>query len=66
MSKQGGLGTTVRITFLILMGALVLFLGIIFLIVFVPVVGWYLWQLLDENRALKARLAALEGPKKPD
>jgi hypothetical protein len=48
------------------MGALVLFLGIIFLIVFVPLVGWYLWQLLDENRALKARLAILEGPKKPE
>ncbi len=63
MSKpRPGLDRAVRITFMVLLGALVLFLGLFFLIVFVPVAAWYLWQLSDRNRDLEARLAAIESP----
>jgi len=67
MSKiLGNLDTTVRIIFLVLLALLMFtpFIGIV-LVFFVPVIGWYLWSLRDQNKELEARVAALEG-KKPD
>lgn len=61
MSKpRRSLDFTVRITFLVLMALLTLFLGFFFLLVFVPVVGWYVWSLNDKIRDLEARLAPPE------
>ncbi len=66
MSKQSpGLQVTIRVVFLVLMGVLTLYLGLLFLIIFVPVIGWYVWRLVDRNAELEKRVAALEG-KKPD
>ncbi len=66
MSKQSpGLQMTIRIVFLVLMGVITLYLQLLFLIIFVPVIGWYVWRLVDRNAELEKRVAALEG-KKPD
>jgi 4-amino-4-deoxy-L-arabinose transferase-like glycosyltransferase len=63
MSKpQTNASVIIRVTFLILMGLVALLFGFIFLAVFVPVAGWYIWQLNDKNKLLEARIAALEGP----
>jgi len=68
MSKPKGLDISVRVIFLALIGFLTLFLSLLFLAVFVAVVGWYIWGLNDKTKELEARIAALEGPsaKKPD
>ncbi len=66
MSKQSpGLQMTIRIVFLVLMGVITLYLQLLFLIIFVPVIGWYVWRMVDRNAELEKRVAALEG-KKPD
>jgi flagellar biogenesis protein FliO len=66
MSKpRGSMDTIVRITFVILMGVLALFLQLIFIAVFVAVVSWYIWKLSDQNRTLEARISALEGSAPP-
>jgi len=66
MSKpKGSMDTLVRITCVILMGVLVLFLPLIFIAVFVAVVSWYIWKLSDQNRNLEARISALEGSAPP-
>jgi ABC-type Co2+ transport system permease subunit len=58
MSKpQVGSNVVVRVTFLILMGLVALFFNYLFLAVFVPVVGWYLWRLTDRVAELEAKLA---------
>ena len=68
MSKpQGNAGVVIRVTFLILIGLLMLTgFAIFVLIVFVPVMGWYIWKQQDRIRDLEARLAALDGSKKSD
>ncbi len=66
MSKpKASMDLLVRVTFVILMGALTLFLSLIFLAVFVAVAGWYLWRDNDRLAALEERVAELEGRKKP-
>jgi hypothetical protein len=61
------IGVVVRVTFLILVALLMLTGLVVFvLIVALPLMGWYIWTLHDKNKELEARLAALEGPKKPD
>jgi len=66
MSKSSGsLGIVVRVVFLVLLAFLVLASPVLFLIFFVPVVGWYILSLSDKNKDLEARLAALEGPRRP-
>jgi len=62
MSKAKGLDISVRVIFLALIGFLTLFLSLLFLAVFVAVVGWYIWGLNDKTKALEERISALEGP----
>ena len=62
------LDITVRVVFLALIAFLTLTGIVIFvLLVFIPVITWYVWRLLDRTKELEARLSALEGPsgKKP-
>ncbi len=64
-----GLDIAVRVVFLVLLAIFVFGgLGALLLLVFVPVVGWLLWRLLDRTAELEERLAALENPgqKKPE
>jgi len=61
---QGNASVIVRVTFLILMGLVALLFGGLFLAVFVPVAGWYLWRLTDRVAELEAKLAP--PPKKTD
>ena len=70
MSKpMKGLDLAVRVVFLVLL-ALFVFGGLagILLLFFVPIVGWFVWRLLDRTSELEKRLAALEKPaeKKPE
>ncbi len=66
MSKpQGTYGTVIRMAFLILMAFLVLGEPVLFLIFFVPVVGWFLWSDHDRIAELEKKVAALEGQKEP-
>lgn len=66
MSKpQSSVNVVVRVTFLILMGLVALLFGEIFLAVFVPVIGWFLWRLTDRVAELEAKLAP-PPEKKPD
>jgi hypothetical protein len=66
MSKpQVGSNVVVRVTFLILMGLVALFFNYLFLAVFVPVVGWFLWRLTDRVAELEAKLAP-PGKKQDD
>jgi ABC-type Co2+ transport system permease subunit len=66
MSKpQVGSNVVVRVTFLILMGLVALFFNYLFLAVFVPVVGWYIWRLTDRVAELEAKLAP-PGKKRDD
>jgi len=58
-----GLTTAVRIVFLVLLAFLAISLPGILIIVFVPVIGWYIWSLLDKNAELEKRIAALEKPR---
>jgi 4-amino-4-deoxy-L-arabinose transferase-like glycosyltransferase len=63
--RRGSMNVVVRVTFLALLGLLTLALGLLLLIFFVPIVGWYVWTLSDRNRELEARIAVLEGTRKP-
>jgi hypothetical protein len=66
MSKsQTSSNVVVRVTFLILMGLVALFFNYLFLAVFVPVVGWFLWRLTDRVAELEAKLAP-PGKKQDD
>ena len=65
MSKsQIGSCILVRVTFLILMGLTALLFFGLFLAVFVPVVGWYIWRLNDRVAELEAKLGV--SGRKPD
>ncbi len=58
MSKtRANASVIIRVTFLILMGLVALLFGFIFLATFVPVVGWFIWRLMDRVSELEARLA---------
>ncbi len=64
---QTNMNVIVRVTFLILLAFLMLTgFAVFVLIVFVPVMGWYIWRQQDRIRDLEARLAALDTRKKPD
>ncbi len=64
---QTNMNVVVRVTFLILLAFLMLTgFAVFVLIVFVPVMGWYIWRQQDRIRDLEARLAALDARKKPD
>ena len=64
MSKlQTGSSVIVRVTFLILVGLVALLFGFIFLAIFVPVAGWYIWRLNDRVNELEAKLAPPESKK---
>jgi hypothetical protein len=55
-----------RVVLLVLLALIALSgLVVIELVFFIPVVGWYLWHLNDKNKALEARVASLEGTRKP-
>ena len=54
----------VRVTFLILMGLVALLFSYLFLAIFVPVAGWYLWRLSDRVAELEAKVSP--PMKKPD
>ncbi len=58
---RGALDSSVRIVFVILLAVLTLALSILFLIFFVPIVAYYLWQLLDRTKELERKVAELEG-----
>lgn len=65
MSKtQANAGVVIRVTFLILMGLVALLFGFIFLAIFVPVVGWFIWRLNDKVAELEARLGAPDKEQK--
>ena len=65
MSKpQANASVVIRVTFLILMGLVAFLFGFIFMAIFVPVVGWFIWSLNDRINELEARLAP--PPKKTD
>ena len=64
MSKpQANASVVIRVTFLILMGLVALLFGFIFLAIFVPVAGWYIWRLNDRVNELEAKLAPPESKK---
>ena len=69
MSKSSGISSVaVRVLFLVLMAFAVLISPVLFLIFFVPVVGWFLWRDQDRIMRLEKKVEALENPygKKPD
>ena len=69
MSKSSGItSVAVRVLFLVLMAFAVLISPVLFLIFFVPVVGWFLWRDQDRITQLEKRLDALQNPSgnKPD
>ncbi len=59
---KGALDSSVRIVFVLLLAVLTLALSILFLIFFVPIITYYVWQLLDRTRELEKKVAALENP----
>lgn len=63
MSKKYTFGVPNIIFVLILVGMVTSFLGlgVFVLMVLVPVVGYFLWQVREKNKELEERLAALEG-----
>ena len=65
---SGSFSTAIRILFLILLAFLVLGEPVLFLIFFVPIIGWFLWRDQDRITQLEKRLDALQNPsgKKPD
>jgi nicotinamide riboside transporter PnuC len=66
MSKPGGrssfLDTAVKVVFLLLMAFVVLVEPVLFLVFFVPIVGWFVWSAHSKTAELEKRLAALEKP----
>ncbi len=56
----------IKIVFLVLMGLIVLSAPVLFLIFFVPIIGWFVWSDHDKIAELEKRIAALEGQKKPE
>ena len=62
MSKKYTFGVPWVVFILIIVGILgALLVPEIVVIVLVPVIGYYIWQLREKNRELEERLAALEG-----
>lgn len=67
MSKTGvRLNTISKIVFLVLLALISISEPILVLVFFIPVVGWLIWRDQDRMAALEKRLAALEGPAKPE
>lgn len=65
MSKsQATASVVVRVTFLVLMGLVALLFGFIFMAIFVPVVGWFIWRLTDRVAELEAKLGAPDKSQK--
>ena len=63
MSKrQVSLNSVFRIVLLILMAFFVLGEPVLFLIFFVPIVGWYVWRLNDRTKELERKLADKDKP----
>ena len=60
--RANTMSTAVKIVFLVLMGLVVLTVPVLFLVFFVPIVGWFLWSNHDRVTELEKRLAALENP----
>ena len=67
MSKKYTLGVPYLVFALIVLGILacVLDFALIVVIILVPVVGYYTWQLRAKTKELEERLAALEGRRSP-
>jgi 4-amino-4-deoxy-L-arabinose transferase-like glycosyltransferase len=66
--RRGFLDTAVKVVFLALLGLLTLALQFLFLIIFIPIIGWYIWSLSDRNAELERKLSELQNPapKKPE
>ncbi len=65
MSKRSpNLGVFTRITFLVLLGLLIFggFGGLV-LLFYAPIMGWFVWRLMDRVSELEKKVAELE--KKP-
>ena len=60
--SSGNVNIIVRVLTLVLMGFLVLVSPILFLIFFVPIVGWFLWRDHDKIAQLEKKVEALENP----
>jgi hypothetical protein len=64
--SSGTLEAAVKVVFLILMG----FIGYVFtinlfILFFVPIIGWLVWTARDKISNLEQRIAALEKPSEP-
>jgi purine-cytosine permease-like protein len=69
LSKSSGVSSAaVRVLLLVLMAFLLLIGQFLFLLFYVPIVGWYLWRDQDRIKQLEKKVEALENPygKKPD
>ena len=52
----------IRVVFLVLLGLLILGgLGGFVILIYLPVLGWIIWRLMDRTAELEAKVAALEG-----
>jgi len=66
VSKKYAFGVPPLVFVLIILGLFgALIVPEFVVIVLVPVVGYYVWQLREKNRELEERVAALEGHPKP-
>ena len=60
---KSSLDSAVRVVFLILMGLVALVLtDSLFLLIFVPIVAWFLWRLNDRVREMERKLATPDEP----
>jgi hypothetical protein len=63
VSRAQTLNSVVQGVIIVFAGLLAVVLtGSLFMLVFVPIVVYYLWRLNDKNRELERRVAALEKP----
>ncbi len=60
-----GINLAVRVVFLVLVAFLAFAIGGLLFVFFAPIVGWYVWRLLDKTAELEKRITELEGHKKP-
>ena len=60
--KANAMSMAVKIVFLILMGLVVLTVPVLFLVFFVPIIGWIVWSDHDKIAELERRLAVPENP----
>ncbi len=66
--KRGVLENAVKVVFLMLMALIYIASSLLFLLFFIPIIGWFVWRAHDKAAELEKRVAALEKPeeRKPE